>query len=42
MQQTSDQKSLDALMEDYNKEVAKLWDSLMGLEMLLVDQLEVQ
>lgn len=39
--QIGDQKLLEAKIADYNKEVSDLWDKLMGLELQLVDQLEV-
>ena len=37
----TDQKLLESLMEEVKGEIRKLWDTLMGLEMELVDQLEV-
>ncbi|XP_077980345.1 dynein regulatory complex subunit 3-like isoform X2 [Glandiceps talaboti] len=36
----SDQKVLDARIDEYHKEVNSIWDSLMGFELQLVDQLE--
>ena len=39
--QISDQKVLEAKISEYNVKVTELWDGLMGLEMQLVDQLEV-
>ncbi|XP_066292825.1 dynein regulatory complex subunit 3-like [Branchiostoma lanceolatum] len=38
--QSSDQGHIDTSLEQHNKEIDKLWDSLMALEMQLVDQLE--
>ncbi|KAI8506378.1 Dynein regulatory complex subunit 3 [Branchiostoma belcheri] len=38
--QSSDQAHIDTSLEQHNKEIDKLWDSLMALEMQLVDQLE--
>ena len=32
---------LESLMKEVTEEIRKLWDTLMGLEMELVDQLEV-
>ena len=41
LNQITDQTILDNKVTDYNKEVSELWDKLMGLELQLVDQLEV-
>ena len=41
LNQITDQTVLDTKVRDYNKEVDELWDKLMGLELQLVDQLEV-
>ncbi|XP_060081778.1 dynein regulatory complex subunit 3-like [Ylistrum balloti] len=40
LSQISDQKVLESVVADYNKQVSELWDKLMGLELQLVDQLE--
>ena len=40
--QINDQNQLTNKIEEYNKEVSVLWDKLMGLELQLVDQLEVK
>ena len=37
----NDQKEIEEKMTEYNQKVSTLWDTLMGLEMQLVDQLEV-
>lgn len=37
----TDQHLLKSLMTEITEEIRKLWDTLMGLEMELVDQLEV-
>ena len=37
----TDQHLLKSLMTEIMEEIRKLWDTLMGLEMELVDQLEV-
>jgi len=37
----TDQRLLESLMKEVTEEIRKLWDTLMGLEMELVDQLEV-
>jgi hypothetical protein len=37
----TDQRVLDAKVSEYNNKVKEVWDQLMGLEMQLVDQLEV-
>lgn len=37
----TDQHLLESLMKEVTEEIRKLWDTLMGLEMELVDQLEV-
>lgn len=39
--QISDQKVLEAKISEYNLKVKELWDTLMGLEIQLVDQIEV-
>ena len=39
---TSDVNLLDSMMKEIIDKIAKLWDLLMGLEMQLVDQLEVR
>jgi len=36
----TDQRLLESLMKEVTEEIRKLWDTLMGLEMELVDQLE--
>ena len=38
----TDQVQMEILMKQINEEIRKLWDTLMGLEMELVDQLEVR
>ncbi|KXJ27071.1 Leucine-rich repeat-containing protein 48 [Exaiptasia diaphana] len=38
---TSDVSLLEVMMKEIVEKITKLWDSLMGLEMQLVDQLEV-
>ncbi len=35
------EKQQEAKLNEYNEEVMKLWDKLMSLEVLVVDQLEV-
>ncbi len=35
------EKLQEAKLNEYNEEVMKLWDKLMSLEVLVVDQLEV-
>lgn len=37
----TDQSRLESLMTEIIEEIRKLWDILMGLELELVDQLEV-
>ena len=37
----TDQKELEDKVAEYNSKVSELWDTLMGLELQLVDQLEV-
>ena len=37
----TDPRLLESLMKEVTEEIRKLWDTLMGLEMELVDQLEV-
>ena len=37
----SDSKVLEMKIADFNGKVSELWDALMGLELQLVDQLEV-
>ena len=37
----TDQGHMESLMKEILGEIRKLWDTLMGLEMELVDQLEV-
>ena len=37
----TDPSLLESLMKEVTEEIRKLWDTLMGLEMELVDQLEV-
>jgi len=37
----TDQSHMESLMKEILEEIRKLWDTLMGLEMELVDQLEV-
>ena len=39
--QISDSKVLEMKIADFNGKVSELWDALMGLELQLVDQLEV-
>ena len=38
----TDQSRMESLMKEILEEIRKLWDTLMGLEMELVDQLEVR
>ena len=38
----TDQSHMESLMKEILEEIRKLWDTLMGLEMELVDQLEVR
>ncbi len=38
----SDSKMLEMKIADFNGKVSELWDTLMGLELQLVDQLEVR
>ena len=38
----TDQIHMESLMKEILEEIRKLWDTLMGLEMELVDQLEVR
>ena len=38
----TDQSHMESLMKEILVEIRKLWDTLMGLEMELVDQLEVR
>ena len=38
----TDQSLLESLMKEVMEEIRKLWDTLMGLEMELVDQLEAR
>ena len=38
----TDNKMLETLLGEYSEETTKLWDTLMGLELQLVDQLEVR
>ena len=42
MSQMSDSKMLEQYAKDYNDRIQELWDKLMGLELQLVDQLEVK
>ena len=37
----TDQSDMESLMKEILREIRELWDTLMGLEMELVDQLEV-
>ena len=37
----TDQSRMENLMKEILREIRELWDTLMGLEMELVDQLEV-
>ena len=37
----TDTKMVDNKLQEYNDQVTALWDKLMGLELQLVDQLEV-
>ena len=37
----TDPKMLENKVQEFNNEVTKLWDNLMGFELQLVDQLEV-
>lgn len=37
----TDQSHMERLMKEILREIRELWDTLMGLEMELVDQLEV-
>ena len=39
---TTDSKLQEEKVNEYNERASELWDALMGLEMQLVDQLEVQ
>jgi hypothetical protein len=39
---SSDQSIQEAKLNEYNDEVTKLWEKLMSLEVLVVDQLEVK
>lgn len=41
MQQMTDVDMLDTLMDQHNEEINELYESLMTLELQLVDQLEV-
>lgn len=41
MSQMSDHKMVEQYARDYNDTIQVLWDKLMGLELQLVDQLEV-
>jgi len=38
---STDQTSQEARLNEYGEEVTKLWEKLMSLEVLMVDQLEV-
>jgi hypothetical protein len=38
---STDQTSQEARLNEYSEEVTKLWEKLMSLEVLMVDQLEV-
>ena len=38
---TTDTNLLESMMKELNEEIRNLWDTLMGLELQLVDQLEV-
>lgn len=38
----TDQSHMESLMKEILEEIRKLWDTLMGQEMELVDQLEVR
>ena len=38
----SDPNGIESQITEYKEEVDKLWDRLMGFELQLVDQLEVQ
>ena len=39
--QISDQRLLEQQVSEYNQQISELWDKLMGYELQLVDQLEV-
>ena len=39
---STDPNLLETMMKEITEEITKLWDALMGLEMQLVDQLEVR
>ena len=41
LNQITDQSLLDTKVQEFNRGVSELWDRLMGLELQLVDQLEV-
>lgn len=38
----TDQTQMETLMKEIHENIRQLWDTLMGLEMELVDQLEVR
>ena len=38
----TDQTQMETLMKEIHQNIRQLWDTLMGLEMELVDQLEVR
>lgn len=38
----TDQTQMETLMQEIHENIRQLWDTLMGLEMELVDQLEVR
>ena len=42
LNQITDQSLLDTKVQEFNRGVSELWDRLMGLELQLVDQLEVR
>ena len=42
LSQVTDQKVMDVKIDEYSAQVSILWDTLMGLELQLVDQLEVR
>lgn len=39
---STDPNLLETMMKEITEQITKLWDALMGLEMQLVDQLEVR
>lgn len=42
MANLNDNLIIERLSNELNDEILKMWDTLMGLELQLVDQLEVQ